>query len=467
MNRNRKLRQAAETIAITAAVFCLNIIFDPDDPGFSALLYTPYITVALFSAVFFSRRFGFLTILAAAAAVAVYCSIDSIVIIRDFHTKDAIILSAAVILVYLFGTIRESDRLKLQKTREHLKKTVKELYRTRKISSAQLEINRELEERITGQRLSITTLYNQMHRMDSLNLGKSLDTLLETVLLFTEATAVTIWAQSQTAGFLYSPASVHINSTYDSSSLLGIDGSIEGWVFRNNRIVSARMINNFEHLQRMDTGKNLITLPIPLNKQVWGVLNIEEMPFVKYNRHTERLLEIIISLAGPALARAVEHDRQIQQSETDTDTKLPLFSQLFSVLERHIASSTEEGARISLLIIEIQNYSNLLTDFPATELKKLFLKLTDEILLETAGLAEFFMYKSDNQMAVLVPGLSSEGASLLCLEILELINSSSWLINGSEVFTEMIIGYSSLGENAQDADGLIQHAEHLLEIQKI
>ena len=157
----------------------------------------------------------------------------------------------------------------------------------------------------------------------------------------------------------------------------------------------------------------------------------------------------------------------MQQSETDADTNLPLFSQLFNMLNRYIASSTEDKARISLLIIEMQNYSELVEQFPESDVKKLFLNLTDEILLASAGLAEFFMYKTDSQMAVSIPGLDSDGASLLCLEILELVNSSNWHIGNDEIFVEMIIGYSSLGENAQDADGLTKHAEHLLEIQKI
>jgi GGDEF domain-containing protein len=97
----------------------------------------------------------------------------------------------------------------------------------------------------------------------------------------------------------------------------------------------------------------------------------------------------------------------------------------------------------------------------------LFLKLIDEILLASSGLAEFFMYKEDNQMAVLIPGTDGDGASLLCLEILELINSTTWIIDNNEVLLEIVIGYSSLGDNAQDANGLTKHAEHLLEIQKI
>jgi predicted signal transduction protein with EAL and GGDEF domain len=217
----------------------------------------------------------------------------------------------------------------------------------------------------------------------------------------------------------------------------------------------------------MDTGRNLITMPIPINKKIWGVLNIEEMPFIRYNQYTEKLLEIIISLAEPALSRAIDHDKQIHQSETDSDTGLPLFSQLYTMLNRYIQSTTEGEARMSLLVIEMQNFPEICEQSPSSEVKKIFLNLIDDIQMATAGMAEFFMYKADNQIAVLVPGLDSDGASLLCLEILELVNSAEWVIGKTEIHSEMIIGYSSLGDNAVDADGLVKHAEHLLEIQKL
>ncbi|MDC7226527.1 MAG: diguanylate cyclase [Spirochaetales bacterium] len=467
MSTKTRFTLILESIPILVVVICLNILLRPEDPGFSEFLYTPYIIPALFSAVYHSRTAGLLIYLLSIAAVAVLHRLNSTIFPSHFQSSDGIIAAAALVLVYIFGTITRIDRIKLKNTREHLKNITKEHYRISRISAAQLEINRELEERVSGQRVTITTLYNQMHKMDSLNLQNALDCLIETVRLFTDATAVTIWKASPTSGFLDCPASLHMRGTFDSSSLLNIEDSIEGWVFRNNRLVSARMINNYENLKQMDTGRNIITMPIPLNKMVWGVLNIEEMPFVKYNLHTERLLEIIISLAEPALSRAVSHNQQIQESETDADTNLPLFSQLYNSLNRYIQSSTEDKARISLMIIEIQNFTELSKSFPASDLKKLFLKLTDEILLATAGMAEFFMYKTDKQMAVLIPGTDSDGTALLSLEILELIHSTQWLIDGSEVFLEIIIGYSSLGENASNAEGLIKHAEHLLEIQKI
>jgi GGDEF domain-containing protein len=467
MNRKKHLKPIFETAALTAVIICLNLLLKPEDPGFASLLYTPYIVPAMFSAVYFSRRVGMLSLLYALAAMGIYHVFNSTALISFFHKENMLIIAASIFLIYLFGTIREIDRLKIRKIRERLKQLAKENHRLKKISSAQLGINRELEERVTRQRTTISSLYNQMHRMDSLNLGKSLDILIETVELFTGATAVTIWNKSSAGDFLRTSASNHRDSSFDSSKLLRINGSIEGWVFRNNRIVSARMINNYDHLKRMDTGRNLITMPIPINKKIWGVLNIEEMPFIRYNQYTEKLLEIIISLAEPALSRAIDHDKQIHQSETDSDTGLPLFSQLYTMLNRYIQSTTEGEARMSLLVIEMQNFPEICEQSPSSEVKKIFLNLIDDIQMATAGMAEFFMYKADNQIAVLVPGLDSDGASLLCLEILELVNSAEWVIGKTEIHSEMIIGYSSLGDNAVDADGLVKHAEHLLEIQKL
>ena len=462
-----QVKHSIESAVLLSVVLLVNIFLKPDDPGFSEILCIPYIAAALFSAVYHGRPYGLANILIAAVAVTAHSIVNSNINRPDFQKNDLIILALSIVFIYIFGTIRETDRIKIKNIREHLKKTTKEYYRIKKLSSAQVEINRELEERVSGQRVSVATLYNQMHQLDSLNLSKSLDVLIETVRIFSEASSITIWTRSSSPGFLNCAAANKNDSDFDPSALLNIENSIEGWVFRNNRKVSVKMINNYESLRRMDTGKNIITMPIQLNKKVWGVLNIEEMPFVKYNSHTQRMLEIIINLAEPSLSRAVEHDRRIHQSDTDEDTNLPLFSQLYNELERYMQASANDRLQASLLIIEMQNFSVLSEKFPPSELKKLFMKLTDEILLASAGLAEFFMYKSDNQMAILLPGIDNDGASLLSLEILENVNSSKWLINGDEVFAEIIIGYSSLGENAVDTEGLLQHAENLLDIQKL
>ena len=127
MNRKKQFKQAAETTAITAAAVCINITAHPPKiSGFSRLTYLPYLAAALFTAVFYSRWFGFLFLIETAAA--------------RIHPRQTIFyrktagfspsgnnnsFSAAVLLIYLFGTIRDIDRIKIKKTKEHLRQAVK------------------------------------------------------------------------------------------------------------------------------------------------------------------------------------------------------------------------------------------------------------------------------------------------------------------------------------------------------
>ncbi len=455
-----------ETAAIIIIIAAVDFFIKFGGPGFSGLLFTPYIVASLICAVIYDRVSGFTALLISAAAAFIQISINGEPF-SDSITGYAFPAATGLVLIYIFGTLRANDRRKMQEIKNRHRELAAENQRLKSLSDAQFEITRELEQRISGQRVSLSSLYNQMHRMDSLNLNKSLDILLETVEMFTETTSASIWAPSNVPGFLSPAASRSKSGKIDNSEFLDMENSIEGWVFRNNRMVSVRMINNFEHLSKMDAGENIITLPISIQKKVWGVLNIEEMPFIKYNSYTEKILEIIISLAEPALARAVNYEKQSQQNEIDKTTGLPLFSQLYNMLEKYKPEAGEEPPKVSLLIVEIANYQQLFESFKKKKLWNVFTDFINEIQLLAAGMAEFFMFKSENQFAALIPGVSSDGASLLCLEILEMANNGLGEIDGRAVQPELLIGYATLGDNASDTEELIKEAEHILEIQKI
>ncbi|MDC7125752.1 MAG: GAF domain-containing protein [Spirochaetales bacterium] len=467
MNIKKIIARTLETLAISTSILILNIIVCPEDPGFIKLEITPYAMAAFFCSVFYSRKFGFLSLGLSTAGVVIYSFSSKTNFQIYSSTIFAIVISSTVGMTYLLGTVKERDKIRLTKIQEKFKQLTKDNYWLKKVSDAQLVISRELEERISGQQTTITSLHEQMIKMDSLNLEKSLETLVETITLFTGATAITIWVKSKDLKHLTPVANHHIDDRFEPPKQLNIEECIEGWVFKNNRKVSARMITSHETLKKLDRGYNIISAPITLNKKVWGVLNIADMPFEKYNPYTERLLSIIINLAEPALTRAVEYNKQISENETDIDTHFPLFSQMNANLKRYIESSKYEDARISLLIIEISNFQNLLEEYPASEIRKLFIQLADDILTATAGIASFYMYKEDNQMAVLLPGTDNDGASLLCIDILKIMSSSNWIIGNNEISFETVIGYSSLGDSAQDANGLLKHAELILEMQKI
>ena len=164
---------------------------------------------------------------------------------------------------------------------------------------------------------------------------------------------------------------------------ISMDNTIEGWVFRNNSMFSVRMLLRYDNLKPMDRKRNILTFPIIINKIVWGVLNIEDMPFAKYSRYSERIVQMIIKLAEPSLEQAIEYDTLIQSGEIDPETRLPIFSQFTAALGRAVQSGTEKESNLSIILLEITNYERLVTEYGAETVHSLYPDITDELELLT------------------------------------------------------------------------------------
>ena len=54
-----------------------------------------------------------------------------------------------------------------------------------------------------------------------------------------------------------------------------------------------------------------------------GVINFESLPFIKYSEYTENLIQIIISLAQPALKKALDFENLLIGEEQNDTTGMP------------------------------------------------------------------------------------------------------------------------------------------------
>jgi PleD family two-component response regulator len=226
------------------------------------------------------------------------------------------------------------------------------------------------------------------------------------------------------------------------------------------------MLLQYDNLRRLDTGRNLITFPIQVQNKIWGVLNIEDLPFIKYNQYTERLLFIIISLIEPSLQKAVEYEAMVQKEEFDPVTGLPLFTSFYKVLSEEIRRKSFDQGKLSIIILEIVNFNSLASSYGRVAVQKMIPDLIQAINRASGQTGQPFEYKEDSQIAFIFPNLDYDGASLYCLEILGILNSPDWKVKDQPVMLEAVIGYSSLNRG-QSADELIDVAENLLDMQKV
>ena len=120
-----------------------------------------------------------------------------------------------------------------------------------------------------------------------------------------------------------------------------------------------------------------------------------------------------------------------------------------------------------MLILELTNFDTLSETFGRSNTLQLVSQLAGQMVILSRNKANLFHYKNENQIALLYPNLDYDGASLFSLEALNEINKNEWTLNEQNVNLEVMVGYASLSEEQVEAEGLLQIAENILEMQKV
>lgn len=475
MERKKFVLTSSEILIVSIIIGGINLFF-PENPGFHQFYYLPYIAAGLLFSAVYGAIFGLISI-AACAAIIIGPLPFLLDYIHDdfvrsgywlFITKNAAVpFPAAILTAYIFGAVRSASAGREIRLKRRIEEIVKENWVLKRKSDSLFKVNLELDERVSRQQEAITSLYTQLQKLDTIDLNQALNVLLETVQLFTKATKASIWEYEGASHQLKLSASLGWDTETDRTTMIPIEKSIEGWAFRNNSLFSVRMVLQYDNLKKMENGRNLITLPITVARRTWGVLNIEEMPFEKYNMYTERLLYIIINLAEHSIEKAIAYESVIEKDEVDTVTGLPLFSQLYRMLEEETRRTGVDKGSFSLIVIDMINFSNLVQAHDGTSVKEIIKAAVGELETLSEHRAHFYKYKEDSQIACIYPNLDFDGVSLFCLEALEKLNTGDWQIDGADVPLEAVIGFAVFSGEGQSPDQMLEQAENLLEMQKV
>ena len=470
--------KAAEILAFSLAVAVVNWWFFPENVGFLAGFFNPYTTLCLFIAVYYGKYYGFLSLGASALAVSLGIPVARGLLsgagpaIPAAHwaalgERAPLPLAIALVEAYILGMMRSSLTKRDRGARARLTSISRDKGLLRRQVRALESANRELEERVSRQENSITSLYSQVEVLHSLNLSKAFQAILEMVRRFVGATRCSIWEHRPESGSLALAAAIGWREVETARATLPDESSIEGWVVRNNMMFSVKMVRDNKALAKMDTGRNIMTLPIPAGRRIWGVLNIEEMPFAKYNLYSERLLLVIMALAGSALERAIEYESVVHQEDINPVTGLPSFSQFYALLEKELERLAVTNGTVAVIVTEVSNFGDLAEQHGKERAFALMSDLARTAQEVSGGQGRIFHYKSDPQLVILYPNLDSDGASLFSLNLLGKVNAGTWQIGDARVFLEVILGFAARAGGGQKPEELMEAAENLLDMQKV
>ncbi len=475
MRSQKPIKRIGELLLFSIAIGAVNLFFR-DNPGFFRGSFNPYLLLALVVAAYYGKYYGLLSLLFSSLIIALPLPfvIDffqsgtwGLPYWVDLRSVAPVPMAATLVSAYILGLIRDAQAGRLAKAKERVRLFSRQKGGLLKQKRVLETINQELEQRVSRQQDSITALHSEIQELYSLNLDKALETILSTVQRFSGATEVSIWQVLPETKDLHLVVSRGWDENGSRPTVISVENSIEGWVLRNNTVFSVKMLGQYENLRQMDRGHNIMTFPVAAGRKIWGVLNIADMPFAKYNLYTEKLVTMILALAAPALERAVEYEAVVTQAEVHPVTGLPGFTQFFSLLKNTLLRARRNKETLSVLILELTNFDTLSESFGRENVLQRVSQLAGQLVILSKNKANLFHYKDENQIAVLYPHLDYDGASLFSLETLGMINEKEWTLNEQIVNLEVMIGYASLSEEQLEAEGLLQIAENILEMQKV
>jgi GGDEF domain-containing protein len=470
-------RNAAAVFAFVLSIGVVNWFF-PGDPGFLRGFFNPYVALSFLIAVSQGKYYGFLAMGLSMVVVGVCLPVASSIAEGRglgippgtwgaLASLGALPLAAAIVQVYLLGVIRDSLLRRDRRARDQLVSLARDKGLLKRQVRALREANLELEQRISRQEDSITSLYSQVQVLGALNLNKALGAILEMTARFVGATRCSVWRHVPEEKALVFVAGRGGESDAPEITRLDDERTIEGWVVRNTAMFSVKMLFSNEALARMDTGRNILTMPIVAGRRTWGILNIEEMPFARYNLYSERLLQVIMALSAPALGRAIEFESVVRQEDINPVTGLPSFPELYAMLQLELARISVEHGTVAVFVLELANFGPLVQEHGREQALLLLRDLAHLAQERSSGLARPFHYKSESQLALLYPGLDADGSSHFSLDLLTAVNSTEWKVQQDRAFLEVLLGFAARLRAGQSADDLLAAAENLLEMQKV
>ena len=467
-----RVRYLIEAFALAAVAFAVDLT-DRGDPGLLDAAVNPYLLAALAIAAWRGWLPGYAALAAGTALAFAGLAIFPAATDPLAHPRLPALAVTAVLGVLVFGLINFAWHRRVRRLQQEREAAERQ-------RAGLLAVASELERQVSGQRDSLAYLHSRWRELSSADVDGTLRVLLDTVSELTGADRCSLWQLDAEAGELTVRATAGWDADDPAERRLPVNGSIEGWVARNDRLFSAKHLTRYDTLRRADRGAVIYAAPLRAGARTWGVIDVERLPFERFNAHTEHLLLLTAAVAAAPLEQAIAYESDLGPAGRSAYTGYPLYAHLDRVLRTEVAARAANGGALSVILIRICNYHRLVSDASAVDGGAVDASagsggadLGDRVIeavfraarQSAAGPARCFHYKEDGQLAVVCPGLDFDGAALTALDLLSWAAGPTAPDGAGGARPELAVGYSSLARGVDDADALLCMAENLLAMQ--
>lgn len=442
-------------------LFLLDLLL-PHAVGFVELAAVPYVGIVLATVAFSG---GVVALTVAAGSVLWIIAAGPILAGIGPFSSYAIPLSAvpmgarygALLLaaagLFLVDRVRKM-RLELRAGAEKMRdlESTAEMFRAE--AHALKLIHTRTRNRLATERSSITILHEQIQRLQSFDRTQVLDATLTAVRLMTGATSCALYRFHEETLELERMALWPARHDSRYPQMKAVASSIEGYVVRTGQPFSLRNLIDNPELRELEARNAVICVPIVTRNQIWGVLTVGRIPFLYYNEHAEKALQVTAAIVAPALDQALP----LVSMEGAAQPALFSYDMLHEALQERLHAAGELGFHVMVLLVELQ------TSLEFNEQMELSRAVGEDIAGRLGQGVAVFQYQQAHQLALVSVSTRSEAAGYLLLRVTDLVSSKAWTVEDETVLPRTIIGFGTSAQSGYDVTALLNQAETMLTI---
>ena len=318
----------------------------------------------------------------------------------------------------IVGEIREVQKRKfeqLETDHESLREAFDQFSRS---YEAMDKANQELDTRIISQEHTLFTLYAAAHGLKSLQEKEIYPAVLELVKDFLSAEACSIYMLSDNRLKLVigsgDPAKLERKKEVDPG-----DGMM-GRAFSSGETVSLNFFVSSRDFSQLEGSEIIISAPlVNSKKQTLGVLNIEKLPFVKFNPHTVRMASLLADWCSAAVENARTYKETKDRNISDEITDAYTYTYLQERLKEEFSRARRYKTPLSVLSLDIVDFSVFSDQVKQDVLTVLSLVLKNKL----RDIDLLFHGSNPGRYVIILPNTPVEGALVPKQRILDEVNA--------------------------------------------
>jgi len=393
----------------------VNIFIFPEWPGFLNLHPHPFFALVILISLRYSR------IESTISTLMICFSLWFLTIVYPENvdqTSRTIVIDKMVLLFITnlilgeFGSLLNREVLQ---TKDKLKTIVAEHDALKTRYNAIAAVKEELSERIVGQTSSVVSLYEASKSLDVTELEDLQKALLQLAVKFVGVKKVSLyWREGNERKLTFNSAigwsEEELNSAKDEVVPFG-KGPV-GFAAERGRMYSLHQLQKLDEYEQMmseTSNPSILVAPLNVGGHVVGVINVEELPFLKFTPTSVRLFFLIIDLGSSAISKnrrfAALEELSVIEPDSGLHASIYFERRLVSELQRF----SRAGAPFVYLLMKIDNFPTF-----AEKLGKGMVRfereITGHIFTQKRDLDIISATDEDGIYRMLLPATDIEGA---------------------------------------------------------